>query len=105
MLTSTHELLISTAALDVECRFDELLRVIPFDLEGRLVKRVSLSGQSKSLNGSATLTLTACRSFRRLGTSMGGGDEEVAGQLYRLWGVYVCFHARDQMPSVNLTLE
>ena len=36
---------------------------------------------------------------------MGGGDDGVAGQLYRLWGTYVCFHAQDQMPLVNLTLE
>ncbi|KAF8128981.1 hypothetical protein EV363DRAFT_1400231 [Boletus edulis] len=43
MLTSAHELLISTAALDMESKLEELLHVIPFDLEGRLVKRVSLN--------------------------------------------------------------
>ena len=46
MLTSTHEFLISTAALDLDSKLDELLHVIPFDLEGRLVKRVSLNGGS-----------------------------------------------------------
>ncbi|KAG9312753.1 SAC3/GANP/Nin1/mts3/eIF-3 p25 family-domain-containing protein [Chiua virens] len=43
MLTSTHEVLISTAALDVEPKLRESLHSIPFDLEGRLVKRVSLN--------------------------------------------------------------
>lgn len=43
MLTSTHELLISMAALDMESKLEELLHVVPFDLEGRLVKRVSLN--------------------------------------------------------------
>ncbi|KAI9455637.1 SAC3/GANP/Nin1/mts3/eIF-3 p25 family-domain-containing protein [Boletus coccyginus] len=42
MLTSMHELLINTAALDVEFKLEELLHAVPFDLEGRLVKRVSL---------------------------------------------------------------
>ncbi|KAF8549502.1 hypothetical protein OG21DRAFT_1500373 [Imleria badia] len=43
MLTSTHELLISTAALDMESKLEGLLHVVPFDLEGRLVKRASLN--------------------------------------------------------------
>lgn len=49
MLTSTHELLISTAALDPDSKLDELLHVVPFDLEGRLVRRVSLNGGSRPL--------------------------------------------------------
>lgn len=44
MLTSTHELFISTAALDMESKLEQLLHVVPFDLEGRLVKHVSLNG-------------------------------------------------------------
>lgn len=44
ILTSTHELLISTTALDVESKLEALLHVVPFDLEGRLVKRASLNG-------------------------------------------------------------
>lgn len=47
MLTSTHELVISTATLDMESKLEELLQIIPFDLEGRLVKRVSLNGGSR----------------------------------------------------------
>lgn len=49
MLTSTHDLLISTAALDMESKLDKLLQVIPFDLEGRLVKRVSFNGGLREL--------------------------------------------------------
>lgn len=44
MLTSTHELSVSTAILDMESKLEELLHVVPFDLEGQLVKRVSLNG-------------------------------------------------------------
>ncbi|KIJ67361.1 hypothetical protein HYDPIDRAFT_37902 [Hydnomerulius pinastri MD-312] len=41
-ITSAQELLISTTALDMESKFKELLRVTPFDLEGRLVMWLSL---------------------------------------------------------------
>ena len=34
MLTSTHELLISTVALDLDSGSGKLLQVVPFDLEG-----------------------------------------------------------------------
>lgn len=47
MLTSMHELSISTAALDMESKLEELLHAVPFDLEGRLVKRVSPNGESR----------------------------------------------------------
>lgn len=46
MLTSVHELVISTATVDMESKLEELMHVIPFDLEGRLVKRVALDGGS-----------------------------------------------------------
>jgi hypothetical protein len=44
MLTSAHDFLISTAALDMESKLEELLHVIPFDLEARLVKWLSING-------------------------------------------------------------
>ena len=56
MLTSMHELLISTTALDMESKLDALLHVIPFDLEGRLVTRVSLNGKFSRPDGCCTYT-------------------------------------------------
>jgi len=87
MLTSTHEVLINTAALDVEFKLEELLHAVPFDLEGRLVKRVSLNGGSRLLTRCVYPTRATCRSFQDLGASMGGDDGEVAWSLYRLRGV------------------
>ncbi|KIK95746.1 hypothetical protein PAXRUDRAFT_826697 [Paxillus rubicundulus Ve08.2h10] len=48
MLTSTHDFLISTAALDMESKLEELLHVIPFDVEARLVKWLSINDLFKT---------------------------------------------------------
>ncbi|KIJ19387.1 hypothetical protein PAXINDRAFT_178967 [Paxillus involutus ATCC 200175] len=48
MLTSAHDFLISTATLDMESKLEELLHVIPFDLEARLVKWLSINDLFKT---------------------------------------------------------
>lgn len=72
MLTSMHELLINTAALDVEFKLEELLHAVPFDLEGRLVKRVSLNGGSGPLTRCVySHTYHLLQIFSRLGSIRG----------------------------------
>ncbi|KAL4071877.1 SAC3/GANP/Nin1/mts3/eIF-3 p25 family-domain-containing protein [Scleroderma citrinum] len=43
LLGSRHELVVSSAALDTDSKFEELLKLIAFDRDGRLVKLVSVN--------------------------------------------------------------
>ncbi|KAI6024208.1 hypothetical protein EDC04DRAFT_2725458 [Pisolithus marmoratus] len=44
LFTSHHELSVTSGALDMESKFEELLRSIPFDHVGRLVRLISIDG-------------------------------------------------------------